>query len=244
MHTPRLYLPQTLLIQEPVTVSGQSAHHITHVLRLPVGSVVHVFDGQGSEYRAIIKTIDRANVTLTVTEAVLNKAEPVAKITLLQGIARNDHMDLIVQKAVELGVTAIRPLWMQRSQNHLKGTRLEKRTRHWQGIVISACEQSGRATMPDLLPALPFTEQLASAQAEGEYLALDPDSHTGFTEIQPKGKNFYVLVGPEGGLSSEELQWARTKGYTGIHLGPRILRTETAALAAITCIQTLWGDFR
>jgi 16S rRNA (uracil1498-N3)-methyltransferase len=162
----------------------------------------------------------------------------------VQGIARNDHMDLVLQKAVELGAQTIQPLWMQRSQNRLKGERLEKRSNHWQGVIISACEQCGRATMPQLSPTKDYATWINSGTVAGELrLMLQAEALSCLRNLEQPAGRISILVGPEGGLTPEEEQLARSAGFTGIRMGPRILRTETAALAALAGIQTLWGDF-
>jgi 16S rRNA (uracil1498-N3)-methyltransferase len=162
----------------------------------------------------------------------------------VQGIARNDHMDMVLQKAVELGVQTIQPLWMQRSQKRLKGERLEKRSNHWQGVITSACEQCGRATIPQLLPTEDYSTWINTGTADGELqLMLQPEALSSLRNLEQPAGRISILVGPEGGLTPEEQQLARAAGFTGIRMGPRILRTETAALAALAGIQTLWGDF-
>ena len=243
MRIPRLYTPQIFIPDKELSVTGQTAHHVAHVLRIRSGAPVSVFDGKGCEHRAIIKTIKRSEIILEIAEARTAQQEPSLDITLLQGIARNDRMDLILQKAVELGVNNIQPLWMQRSQAHLKGSRLEKRCKHWQGVIISACEQCGRATLPQLGAAMSFADWMHSRHNRGLRLLLQPDSTTGLGTLQPPDGRIYVLAGPEGGLNDDEQMLAKSAGFLGIRLGPRILRTETAALAALAAMQTLWGDF-
>ena len=165
-------------------------------------------------------------------------------VSLLQGIARNDRMDLILQKSVELGVNSIQPLWMQRSQGQLKGERLEKRIQHWQGVIISACEQCGRSTLPGLLPPDDYANSLNTQAYAGLKLMLQPDSATTLHDVPAPDGAIYILAGPEGGLNPDEQALAANTGFTGIRLGQRILRTETAALAALAGMQTLWGDFK
>jgi len=165
------------------------------------------------------------------------------QITLLQGIARNDRMDFILQKAVELGVQTIQPIWMQRSQTRLKGGRLEKRISHWQGVITSACEQSGRSTLPQLSLPEDYSTVINTGTASDLRLMLQPDARSCLRSLKKPASGITILVGPEGGLAPEEQALARTTGFTGIRMGPRILRTETAALAALAGIQTLWGDF-
>jgi 16S rRNA (uracil1498-N3)-methyltransferase len=243
MHVPRLYTPGILAEGEELSLTGQAAHHVVNVLRLKSGATIQVFDGQGHEHRASITTVNRSEVGLNVCEAVRPLEQSQLDITLLQGIARNDHMDIILQKAAELGVNTIQPLWMQRSQTHLKQDRLEKRVKHWEGVIINACEQCGRATLPALLPALIFPDWFNATGLSGTGVMLQPESSTSLKQLESSTSRVSVLVGPEGGITGEEQAMALSAGFQGIRLGPRILRTETAALAAISAIQTLWGDF-
>lgn len=205
---------------------------------------MRVFDGQGCEHQAQLLEVTRSGITLGIEVTITTTPESHLQITLLQGIARNDHMDLVLQKAVELGVQAIQPLWMQRSQTRLKGERLEKRSNHWQGVIISACEQCGRATIPPLSPTADYSSWINNGTSDDELrLMLQPEAQSCLREMEKPAGRIAILVGPEGGLTPEEQVLAGAAGFTGIRMGPRILRTETAALAALAGIQTLWGDF-
>ena len=243
MRTSRIYIPQALEEGTTLTVSGQPAHHVTHVLRLRSGAELIVF-GQGREHHATLINIQRSGLRIEIGETCDCIDESSIDVTLLQGIARNDRMDLILQKSVELGVNKIQPFWMQRSQGKLKGERLEKRIQHWQGVIISACEQCGRATLPELLPPVDYNSGLNTLGHDSLKLMLQPESTLTLHDIPAPSGTIYILVGPEGGLSPEEQTLAGNAGFTGIHLGQRILRTETAALAALAGMQTLWGDFK
>ena len=243
MRIPRLYTPQVFTQGAELAITGQTAHHVAHVLRIRSGATVQVFDGTGCEHRAIVKTIKRSAIILEIAEAIAAQPESSLDITLLQGIARNDRMDFILQKAVELGVNTIQPLWTQRSQTHLKGSRLEKRFDHWQGIVISACEQCGRAAMPQLAAVMDYSDWMDAPESSGLRLLLQPNSETGLGTLKKPDEQIHVLIGPEGGLNTDEEVLAKAAGFTGVCLGQRILRTETAALATLAGIQTLWGDF-
>ena len=243
MRIPRIYTPQPLADGTTLTISGQAAHHITHVLRLRTGAALILF-GEGREYHAVLSDIRRAEVTIDIGAAAGHMDESSIDVKLLQGIARHDRMDVILQKSVELGVNSIQPLWMQRSQSRLKGERLEKRIQHWRGVIISACEQCGRTTLPELLPPEEYAHHINTQACDGLKLMLQPDSSTALNDIQAPGGMIYLLVGPEGGLTPDEQTLASSAGFTGIRLGQRILRTETAALAAIAGMQTLWGDFK
>ena len=243
MRTTRLYIPQPLQEGTTLAVSGQPAHHVRNVLRLRAGASLRLFNGSGSEHAATLLEAGRSAITLAVAAPVEPVAPPSLRITLAQGIARNDRMDLILQKAVELGVAVIQPLWMQRSQKHLKGDRLEKRLQHWRGIVISACEQCGRATLPELAKPMNFTDWQDNAADTGLRLMLQPESSRTLGELDTPENDVTLLVGPEGGLTLEERTDALRTGFAGICLGQRILRTETAGIAALAGIQALWGDF-
>ena len=243
MRIPRIHTPQALAEGTTLTISGQPAHHITHVLRLRTGAGLIIF-GQGREYHAILSNIRRSEVTIEVGAPGSHMDESSIDVSLLQGIARNDRMDFILQKSVELGVNRIQPLWMQRSQSRLKGDRLEKRIQHWHGVITSACEQCGRCTLPELLPPDEYASRLNNQVYDGLKLLLQPDSTVTLQDLKPPEGSIHLLVGPEGGLNPEEQTLANNAGFTGIRLGQRILRTETAALAALAGIQTLWGDFK
>lgn len=243
MRTPRLYLPKPLVCGETVVIGGKTAHHVIHVLRLRTGTAIQVFDGLGSEHLATLKEAGRSEASIEIGVPAAPVEEPSLAIALAQGIARNDRMDLILQKAVELGVDNIQPLWMQRSQSRLKGERLEKRLQRWQGIVISACEQCGRATLPGLSPPADFAAWIQARPDGDMQLMLQPDSEYSLKEMAAPQGRVVLLAGPEGGLTADEQTLARHAGFTGTRLGPRILRTETAALAALAGIQSLWGDF-
>ena len=243
MRTPRIYTPKTLAEDTTLTISGQAAHHITHVLRLRTGAALILF-GEGCEYHAVLGDIRRAEVTIDVGAAAGRMDESSIDVSLLQGIARHDRMDVILQKSVELGVNNIQPLWMQRSQSHLKGERLEKRIQHWRGVIINACEQCGRTALPELLPPVEYAQRINTHACDGLKLMLQPDSCVTLNDIQPPGGRIHLLVGPEGGLTPDEQTLASSAGFTGVRLGQRILRTETAALAALAGMQTLWGDFK
>jgi 16S rRNA (uracil1498-N3)-methyltransferase len=242
MRTPRLYLPQALVKGETVQTGGQAAHHVNHVLRLRPGARIRLFDGQGNEFNAVLANIGRGEISAIVGERAAGIVESPLQITLAQGIARNDRMDIILQKAVELGVTAIQPLWTQRCQSHLKAARLEKRIQHWLGVIISACEQCGRTTLPRLAAPDSYPHWINNLPDDGCRLMLQPDGSTSLRALEPPREDICVLVGPEGGLNSDEQLLAGSVGFLGIRLGPRILRTETAALTALAGIQAQWGD--
>lgn len=244
MHVPRLYLPLTLVEGEAPGLGERSAHHVTHVLRLRPGAAVRIFDGKGCEHEGIIREVRRTQVIVEIGKAIASLPEPSFAITLAQGIPRGDRMDLILQKAVELGVTDVQPLWTARSQTRASGERLKKRLRHWQGVVISACEQCGRATLPGLETPVEYRSWLTGTDRHDCRILLAPEARQSLGTMQPPGKSILLLVGPEGGISAEETTLATAAGFVPMRLGPRILRTETAALAMLASLQALWGDLR
>jgi 16S rRNA (uracil1498-N3)-methyltransferase len=243
MRTPRLYVPVVAASGEIITVTGQAAHHVIQVLRLRPGAVIRLFNGHGPEWNAVLLESKRSGIRLEVGATIETIAEPSLNITLAQGIARNDRMDFILQKSVELGVSRIQPLWMQRCQYRVNDERLEKRMRHWQGIIISASEQCGRSTLPELHKPEDYTVWISRRSASSLGLMLQPDSTQGLHDLPPPQGDIVVLVGPEGGLNQDEQRLATVSDFRGIRLGQRILRTETAALSALAGMHALWGDF-
>ena len=225
-------------------VAGQ-AHHVIHVLRLQAGAPLTLFDGRGTEYPALIKRIDKSGLTLTVIGRNEVSRESPLDIVLAQGVSTGERMDYTVQKCVELGVSAIQPLITQRSVVRLSSERAERRVAHWQSVTAAACEQCGRNWLPAVWPVQPLMKWLGEpAPANSVRLLLSPHvtaAHLRDRE-RPQGR-VTLLVGPEGGWNAEETQAALGAGFTPLALGPRVLRTETAAVAAIAAMQSLWGDW-
>jgi 16S rRNA (uracil1498-N3)-methyltransferase len=213
---------------------------VTQVLRLGVGAPLLLFDGSGRDFPARVIASDKRGARVAVGPPGEEEPTPPLAIHLAVGVSKGERMDLIVQKAVELGVTSIRPLFTERSVVQLAGERLERRHEHWQGVLVGACEQSGRRRLPRLAPARGLGDWLAEAPASG--LLLDPRADRALTEIPAPVGEVTLLVGPEGGLSPRERAQAEAGGLRGVRLGPRVLRAETAPLAAIAVIQALWGD--
>lgn len=240
MRIPRIHHPQPLGEGETVQLESGAAQHVARVLRLGVGAELILFDGRGGHYPAQIITVDKRHVEVKLGQQHRTDNTSPLRITLAQGISKGERMDFTIQKAVELGVQRIVPLDTERSVVRLKGERLERKHQHWQGIIISACEQSGRDVLPELLPSRDLNQWLGD-EAEGVRLLLDPYAERGISELTP-GTEITLLIGPEGGLSEQERQAAQDAGYQGVRLGPRVLRTETAALAAVAILQSHWGD--
>ncbi len=223
-------------------MAAVQAHHVIHVLRLQAGALLTLFDGRGNEYPAQIKRIDKSGLTLTVSAAREVSRESPLTVILAQGVSSGERMDYTVQKCVELGVSAIQPLITQRSVVRLNSERAEKRVAHWQAIAASACEQCGRNQLPQVLPVQPLMKWLGSPMNGARYL-LSPRSDTRLRDIERPQGALTLLIGPEGGWNVEETAAANLAGFVPLTLGPRVLRTETAAPAALAALQALWGDF-
>lgn len=242
MRVPRIYLPTALTVGAPVPLNEAAFNHAIRVLRLKPGDPLIVFNGEGGEYRAILKNVTRREAAARVDEFVPREAESPMEITLAQGISKGERMDYTLQKAVELGVSVIMPLFTERSVVNLSRERLDKRLQHWRGVVIGACEQSGRNRLPSVLAPLELRTWLQGKLELGLRLVLDPMAEQGLTSLAPPGRTITLLIGPEGGLSPEEIALTEMTGFSRIRLGPRVMRTETAGIAALAAVQVLWGD--
>jgi 16S rRNA (uracil1498-N3)-methyltransferase len=244
MRTTRIHLDQSLSVATEVALSPQAAEHVARVLRMNAGDTLTVFNGDGYDYAATLVAIGKRDVLARIDsrEAVANESP--LHLTLAQGVARGEKMDLIVQKATELGVTRIVPLFTERSEVKLDPARAEKRLLHWRAVAASACEQSGRVRVPEVLPAQAlqaWLEQLADDDTQR--LALLPEGTLRTREVRFDTPRGLLVVGPEGGLGERDVAALRDAGFQGLRLGPRILRTETAGLAALAALQALHGDF-
>jgi 16S rRNA (uracil1498-N3)-methyltransferase len=240
---PRVYVPDPIPVHGIFDAPADAAHHLAHVLRLAEGDVLAVFDGRGLEYPATIERVGKSAVTLRVGEPHEVDRESPLRVTLAQGISSGERMDYTVQKAVELGVAAIQPLSTERSVVRLSSERAAKRVAHWQAIAVAACEQSGRNRVPEVYPVASVSTWLAAVSHDALRLTLSPGASSTLRDLERPGGEIVLLVGPEGGLAPRERDDARNAGFAGLKLGPRVLRTETAALAAMAAMQALWGDF-
>ncbi len=250
----RFYNPENLAIGASIKLSDNAATHATRVLRLEVSDEIALFNGDGNDYTCAISSIKKSEVQVIVKNVVKITNESPLRITLLQGISSGDRMDYTIQKAVELGVTAVVPIITSRSVVKLTNERAEKRLTHWQNVVIAACEQSGRAFVPTVSAPVQLSAWLGANKHESAgdakiktnestRILLNPIGALRLAERpKPKG-DIELLIGAEGGLSQSEIDTALSQGFQSIVLGARILRTETAALVAIAAMQTLWGDF-
>jgi 16S rRNA (uracil1498-N3)-methyltransferase len=241
---PRIYQPIPLSPNTTVRLDEKASHHLARVLRASVGEALTLFNGQGGEYTAIITQIDKKAVQVQLNDFNPREAESPLNIHLAQGLARGEKMDYIIQKAVELGVKKVIPLITERCNVRLEGEREEKRLQHWQSVAISACEQSGRNTLPEVTPPQILKTWLPQAKAN-QCFVLSPQATPKLTNIDlPSDAIVILLIGPEGGLSDQEIAAAINQGFQPLNLGPRILRTETAPLAAITLLQSVYGDMK
>jgi 16S rRNA (uracil1498-N3)-methyltransferase len=243
MSAPRFYCPDIPSQNGPAELSEQAAHHAARVLRLKVGDAVSVFNGRGGEGEARITDIGKHRVSVEIAAWHGTERESPLTVTLAQAISAGEKMDYTLQKAVELGITAIQPLASERSVVRLAGERAEKRVAHWQGVVIAACEQSGRNRVPLVAPIRPLADWLAEQEGQGLRLMLAPGAERRLHDLARPDGGATLLVGPEGGFAPAETGLALRFGFTPVRLGARVLRTETAALAALAAMQTLWGDF-
>ena len=242
MPLPRIHCDQRLGPGAQFALSPEAAQHVGRALRLKTGDSITVFDGRGGEYDAAIQRIDKDRVEVKVGAWRDVDAEPRIRIGLIQGLPEADKMDWIIQKAVELGVAWIQPIICDRSVVRLSGERAARRESHWRRVAVAACEQSGRNRIPEVRPTLGFQSWIAVPAAAPRWM-LDPAGEP-VNRKSPARQDLELLVGPEGGLSERERELAAQQGCEPVALGPRILRAETAPLAALSAIHALWGDFR
>lgn len=240
---PRFYCPTPLQVDRVVTLPDAVARHAIGALRLRDGETVTLFNGDGHEYVGILTTHGHASVRLLARHELARESP--LRVVLAQGISSGERMDLTVQKSVELGVAAIQPLMMRRTIVRLSADKLEKRRAHWQGVVVSACEQCGRNRVPEVAAIAEFASWRKSwTDSAGLGLMLDPEGVASLADLPRPEGGVTLLAGPEGGFDPAEREAAQGAGFVSVRLGPRVLRTETAALAALAALQTLWGDFR
>lgn len=251
MRIPRIYLATALQTaynsHQALALDETARRHVVQVLRLRPGAEVILFDGKGGEYQAVLDEVSKRQVTARLSAFIDRTVESPLPVTLMQGISRGERMDLTLQKATELGVARIVPLLTERCGVNLSAERREKRQHHWQGVVTSACQQSGRTRLPTVAGITPLSDWLRNNPADGSpRLILDPLAERRLGEIVGKpattAPEIALLIGPEGGLSAEESLLAQRHGFVPVALGPRILRTETAGIAAIAVLQALLGD--
>jgi len=242
MRQTRIFTTQPLQPETTLVLDGPAGHYLARVLRLSKGDALTLFNGDGADYPAVISEIRSQRVTVRITGSSPVSTESPLRITLVQAVCRGERMDYVLQKATELGVFRIQPLISQRVEVRLDAARQDKRMLHWQGVVTSACEQSGRAIVPEVKGPLSLTDWLSAADFPVS-LILDPLACERLSGVTLQGDSIAVLVGPEGGFTEDEVKTARENGLLAVSMGPRVLRTETAGPAAMAVLQAKWGDF-
>lgn len=243
MRIHRIFHAQPLKDQHTVGLSSAAAKHLSTVLRLKTGAPLMLFDGSGFEFEAVLQEADKKHALVSISRMHGPAVESPLQITLAQGISRGERMDYTVQKAVELGVAGIVPVFTERSVVRLDEKNAMRKQQHWQQVVISACEQSGRVYLPRVQTPIFLRAFLASEHQAKLKLLLDPQADMTVSQLsKPPNNGVLLLVGPEGGLDDAERNAAKRAGFQGVQLGPRILRTETAALVALSLLQGRWGD--
>lgn len=240
--SPRIYVPERLRSGDCVTLGGEQHRYVSQVLRLKRGASLTLFDGTGGEYAALIEEVHRTTCRVHAGAFRDVDTESPLAVRIVQGVGRGVRTDYAIQKAVELGVTSIVPLLTRRGVVRLDAERARRRLAHWHGIIVHACQQCGRNRLPELCEVVALDDWLADYRSGGLDLVLDPQSDAGVSELQYAGGLISFVVGPEGGLDRRERDAAYAAGFIGVSLGPRTLRTETAAVAAMTAIQMRWGD--
>ncbi len=241
MRLTRVHVSGPLAAGQPCTLRGEAARHVVRVLRLGVDDVITVFDGRGAQFYARIQALARGEVQIVLGEPCAGEPESDLRLTLAQGVARGERMDWVVQKAVELGVTCIVPVVTERSVVRLDAAQALNRQRHWQAIAVAACEQCGRTWLPEVAAPVPLHAWLETL-APGGLRVLPSLAAAPLAALPPAASAVQVLIGPEGGLSPSEADAARARGFQAVGLGPRVLRTETAAVVALALLQQRYGD--
>ena len=242
MRLTRCHVDAPLAVGVSLALPETAANHLARVLRLREGDACVLFNGDGHDYDARISAISKREVRAEIIAARSVDNESPLHVTLLQGVARGEKMDLILQKATELGVAAVVPVMAERTEVKLDAERAEKRMAHWRSVVASACEQSGRARLPTLSAPAALVDAARTVGADTTKLTLDPTGEVSLATVAITGGAVVVAIGPEGGWSPRDRDALSAAGFIGLRLGPRILRTETAGLAAIAALQSRFGD--
>jgi len=254
MRLTRVYVDAPIVADKRLLLEGSAANHIARVLRLRVGDAVSVFNGDGGEFDARIETIQKDTVAVSIKEHRAVDRESPLSLTLAQGISRGERMDWVIQKATELGAARIVPVFTKRSVVRLDEKQAERKLQHWRAIAVAACEQCGRNRVPELATPVDFYELLPAPGTGANAnpgdggpesplrLLLSPDGDARLADLDAVGAGITVLIGPEGGLEDAEQEAALRAGFKAVRVGPRVLRTETAAIAALTIMQQRFGD--
>ncbi|HEY1076198.1 MAG TPA: 16S rRNA (uracil(1498)-N(3))-methyltransferase [Fontimonas sp.] len=239
----RVYVNQALSVGSEFALPDDAFRHLVQALRLRAGDGFIAFNGQGGEYRASLLDVGKRTASARIDAHDEVDRESPLQLTLAQCVSKGDRMDYTIQKAVELGVSRIVPLVSSRSVVRLDGDRWERKTEHWQGVIASACEQSGRTRLPTLAAPQDLGRWLDAPRPAALELTLAPTAPASLRSLAAPTAAVSLLVGPEGGLSGAEIEHAQRSGFTAVRVGPRVLRTETAGVATLAAIQSLWGDW-
>jgi len=242
MRITRLYHPENLRCSETTQLDTSASNHLVRVLRSKAGTDIILFNGDGFDYLCKMLDTDPRKTSVAVESSVQTDNESNLSITLIQGLSRQDRMEATIQKSVELGVNRIIPVICQRSNSRLSKEKQMKRRQHWHKVAISACEQSGRSIIPEITEVTSLKELLPLLDQQALKLNLDPQADVSLKDIDSNQQRIELFIGPEGGLNEDEIDSLKENKFESIRFGPRILRTETAGPAAISALQTLWGD--
>lgn len=241
MREVRIYQPGDFEVGESLLLSEEAGQHVGLVLRMRIGEKLTLFHGDNREFSAEITAIHKKKVTVSLLSANnVNRESPLA-IHLAQGISKGEKMALVVQKAVELGVASITPLITERCAQKMDLERMEKKRSQWQAIALSACEQCGRNTIPIIHPVISLSHYLQQHQPRFRFV-LQPETTNSWRDYEHPSTEMALVIGPEGGLSPSEMEQIEKAGFASLNLGPRVLRTETAAIAGLSILQAVWGD--
>lgn len=241
MRIPRYFIDQALEINQNLSLPDELHRHAIQVLRGKVGDPLILFNGQGGEYHAVFAEVDKRKSSILVKSFDIIERESPLDIQLVLALIKSDKFDFALQKAVELGVSSIQPVIAARSVMNLKANRLDKKMQHWQGVITSACEQSGRTRLPPLLPVISLNDYLLASDARMN-LAMLPEATEHLSELPKPTDPISLLVGPEGGFRDDEVSQMIQRQVKTIKFGPRILRAETAVIAGLALCQNQWGD--
>lgn len=241
MRIPRIYHPELLTAHSEIALCEDAANHVGRVLRMQPGQIIQLFDGSNQVFEASITQVDKKSVRVSLSEGVLSNNESPLNLHLGQVMSRGEKMEFTIQKSIELGANTITPLFSERCGVKLDGERLEKKLQQWQKIAIAACEQCGRNRIPKIRPVMQL-EAWCAEQDDSLKLNLHPRASHSINTLPLPVNHVRLLIGPEGGLSTDEIAMTSGYGFTDILLGPRVLRTETTALTAITALQVRFGD--
>ena len=244
MRLTRIYSEGPLTSGAVVSISAAGAYHVARVLRMRPGAPLIVFDGSGMDFPSEIVDVDGDQVSVRLRSQTPATGESPLRITLVQGISRGERMDWTLQKATELGVIGVAPVLTSRSVVRLDEKQAAKKHAHWRAIVIGACEQCGRSRIPTVGMPVQLRDHFANVRKDGMRLVLSPSAPASLAGIASLPSKVDLLIGPEGGLDDDEISAAQKAGFMPVRLGPRVLRTETAGVVALTVLQALWGDLQ